>query len=70
MTERTFYRAHIAIVSSLVVEVAMNYIDILVTLASFIEVIFFYVYTTPMAVNPMCCGGSLIAKSSQVIYQP
>ncbi|CAK8992434.1 unnamed protein product [Durusdinium trenchii] len=48
-------------------KVAMNYIDILVTLASFIEVIFFYVYTTPMAVNPMLFRLLRIGKLARAI---
>ncbi len=41
-------------------EVFMNYLDVLVTVASFVEVIFFWAFRTEMGVNPMYSSCSTI----------
>ena len=38
----------------------MNYLDVLVTVASFVEVIFFWAFRTEMGVNPMYSSCSTI----------
>jgi hypothetical protein len=40
-------------VSLVVLQIALNYIDVLVTLAAFAELVFFWAFRTEMGVNPM-----------------
>ena len=45
-------------------EVFMNYVDVLVTVASFVEVIFFWAFRTEMGVNPMYSSCTILSCMS------
>lgn len=51
-------------------EVFMNYLDVLVTVASFVEVIFFWAFRTEMGVNPMYSSCTILSCMSCNSLQP
>ena len=51
-------------------EVFMNYLDVLVTVASFVEVIFFWAFRTEMGVNPMYSSCTILSCLSCNSLQP
>ena len=60
----------VLVAASVPLEVFMNYVDVLVTVASFVEVIFFWAFRTEMGVNPMYSSCTILSCMSCNSLQP